>query len=424
MSKKTKVSDDHLSQYGQGVLKPVIIPGRYGGAYVVRYRAPGEKTYRSKVCGHDHGEAIAEAERIRIALADGTWVDPRQLKRKEREERSASQGWTWGDVHARFRVRYAQDRQPTSIINLDKAIQRFQLVLPDSTPLLNITPETMKKARDSFVGGLGANSTKNLYIMIMKTIFRWASKQAVFGMKTNPAAEVELIKASGIRGNGGVKAVGRDEITTRDEVLKMIGWAHENRPPLTAYMVQTAFATGLRKGELCGLLWAYVDFKARTIRVCRSYGRKGTKSGEERTVPMESDLVRALAEWKAKSDKSGDTDPVFPTDDGKVREMSMDWSATVKRIASGAGVSRAGLNVTGHMTRHFFASEWLRCGGSNVLLARVLGHKDTKLIDRVYSHFTSTDLVEAMDRIGFTLATNPATVSVLPSGKLPKVAAG
>jgi hypothetical protein len=39
------------------------------------------------------------------------------------------------------------------------------------------------------------------------------------------------------------------------------------------------------------------------------------------------------------------------------------------------------------------------------LLARILGHVDTSLICRVYSHFQDADYVAAVDRIGISLDT-------------------
>ncbi|MCP4676507.1 MAG: hypothetical protein GY854_13535 [Deltaproteobacteria bacterium] len=52
-------------------------------------------------------------------------------------------------------------------------------------------------------------------------------------------------------------------------------------------------------------------------------------------------------------------------------------------------------------------------GGSDAILAKVLGHRDTSLIHTVYSHFTDDDLVGAIDRINLHKATKPATISAI-----------
>jgi integrase len=179
-------------------------------------------------------------------------------------------------------------------------------------------------------------------------------------------------------------------------------------------MLQTALSTGLRKGELAGLKWCDVDFDRRLILVCRSYERRGTKSGEDRTVPMPVELVRVLREWKAKSPFSRETDLCFPAADGICRKEHFSWSDVVHRIAVGADVARPGMSRWGHGTRHFYATQWLLQGGSDTILAKILGHRDTMLIHAVYSHFCDLDFVRALDRIGFTLEPKPEPISALP----------
>jgi integrase len=55
-------------------------------------------------------------------------------------------------------------------------------------------------------------------------------------------------------------------------------------------------------------------------------------------------------------------------------------------------VLRPELSRFGHLTRHTFATMYLRAGGSDVMLSKILGHVDTRLIHRVYAHFTAGDL--------------------------------
>ncbi len=68
----------------------------------------------------------------------------------------------------------------------------------------------------------------------------------------------------------------------------------------------------------------------------------------------------------------------------------------------------------GHLTRHTFATQWLLAGGSDTILARILGHSNTTLIHEAYSHFCDLDFVAAIDRLGFTLEPKPEPISKLP----------
>ena len=54
-------------------------------------------------------------------------------------------------------------------------------------------------------------------------------------------------------------------------------------------MVFLALHTGMREGEVMGLKWSCVDFKAREIRV------EHTKSGKYRHVPMDSAAATMLS---------------------------------------------------------------------------------------------------------------------------------
>jgi integrase len=325
---------------------------------------------------------------------------------------------TFGDIVEKFKAYYS-DRSAAAQSNFEQAVSSIsKKLLPLSTPLAEISPIRMQKVRDGLQTLPLAVSSRNLHLTYLKMIFRWAAKNPAIPLEENPTAEIESFKAKGTRG-GTVRSVGRDEVFSKSDVDKMREVAFSTGSEVHAYMFLTAIYTGMRKGELAGLLWCNVDFDRRLIRVCRTYDRRGTKSGEDRTAPMNKELLVELQKWKAKSPYSKDTDPVFPTSKGQIKKESFSWNEYVKRLAVAAGVDRPGLSRYGHQTRHFFATQWLLQGGSDTLLARILGHRDTMLIHTVYSHFTNEDLVAAMDRIDFSLVTKSVTIQPL-SGAVSK----
>jgi integrase len=56
-----------------------------------------------------------------------------------------------------------------------------------------------------------------------------------------------------------------------------------------------------------------------------------------------------------------------------------------------------GKRVYPHLLRHSYATEWLRRGGSPLLLAQQLGHENLNMIQSTYSHLTRGDVfAEAM----------------------------
>ena len=76
-----------------------------------------------------------------------------------------------------------------------------------------------------------------------------------------------------------------------------------------------ALWTGLRKGELCGLLKSDVDLASRSIVVARSYDRDTPKGGHADAIPIADPLVSYLQDAMAGSPSKW----VFPDADGTMR---------------------------------------------------------------------------------------------------------
>jgi len=377
--------------------------GKKTGKWLLKFRDPNGRPRLWKRESKKEAEAA-----LRAVLTDidrGVWTDPRTKKSKVATLKGDVK--TWGDIIEKFKTYYS-DRAPTSQLSLTFSLKHINSVIPENTPVSEITPSKVQEVRDFLHSSNLSLGSKKGVLTFLKHICKWSAKHPGIPLDENPAAELEHFRAQGTRGKGlKQKAIGKEDVITAEEAKKMLVYAHKHKPPVMAYLLETALFTGMRKGELCGLLWCYVDFDARTIRVCRNYDRKGTKSGEERTIPMTPELVSSLREWKAKSPHSRDDDPVFPGSRMKVRTVGFPWSRFVKSVARGAGVKK---KVIGHDTRSFYATQWLLKGGSDALLARILGHRDTSLIHRVYSHFTTDDLVSALDGLDFTLNTKAADV--------------
>jgi integrase len=389
---------------------------RYGGAWLIKYKAPDGK-YRKQVGGATAKEAEKTLRGILVDIERGRWVDPRQEKREVEECKYK----TFGDICDAFSRAYASRSAAArrnlkeTLVVFHKGVRKTAPLLPATTLIAELTPARLRRVRDALDAMPGTPATKNLRLTYLKMILRWAWKHPSIPVSDNLGEGLERFRERGTRGGSGMlQGVGRDEVFSRADAAQMVDYAFANSDLVTAHMLQTAFLTGLRKGELAGMKWCDVDFERRLVLVCRSYSRRGTKSGKDRSVPMPLELVKSLRDWKAASPSSKETDPVFPNADGKHREESFSWSQMVHRIAVGAEVDRPGMKRWGHLTRHTFATQWLLAGGSDAILARILGHRDTNLIHAVYSHFCDLDFVNAVDRIDLSLATKPATILGLP----------
>ncbi len=156
------------------------------------------------------------------------------------------------------------------------------------------------------------------------------------------------------------------------------------RPDFKAYYT-TRFFSGLRTGEIDGLLWKYIDFDRRQILVREALvqGRMvGTKTdGSMREVEMNSLVYDALDKHRQ---EVGDRSPyVFSTQCGAHlhnRNVTMRiWYPMLRHL----GLEKR----RPYQTRHSAATLWLASGESPEWIARQMGHTTTKMLFQVYSRY-------------------------------------
>ena len=151
-----------------------------------------------------------------------------------------------------------------------------------------------------------------------------------------------------------------------------------NSPEFELYdMVRVHLYTGLRRGELLGLVWADIDFLNGVVRVQRSKdlstGLIGpTKTGKYRTVPMNSEVERILtARYNV---GVNELNYVFSP-----RELN----PFLSRLCRLTKVP----NITVHGLRHTFATTLLESGLSPKVVSEFLGHdKLSTTLDLYWSY--------------------------------------
>jgi integrase len=141
----------------------------------------------------------------------------------------------------------------------------------------------------------------------------------------------------------------------------------------------------MRTGEVDGLKWKYVDFKARQILI-----RETIVAGEEeytktdasqREIQM-SGLVFDALTAQAKITK-GKSAFVFANRDGQ----PLDHNNVTKRVWYPL-LRHLGLKERRpYQTRHTAATLWLASGENPLWIARQLGHSSTEMLFKVYGRF-------------------------------------
>lgn len=163
-----------------------------------------------------------------------------------------------------------------------------------------------------------------------------------------------------------------------EEVPPMLRWVAEQWRDLFA----TAVYTGMRKGELGGMLKTEVDFRQMGIRAGHSYERDRTKAGNEDPVPIHPELVPYLEHAIAESDGPNVFQvlrPIAKKHGGGVVRHAMTRDTKLDRILKSA-LRRAGI-VTGYLHKCRrrgcgYVSEALSDDGSRWCPAARAGHVD------------------------------------------------
>ena len=168
----------------------------------------------------------------------------------------------------------------------------------------------------------------------------------------------------------------------------------DDTEPLFRDMVLAALNTGMRLGELRGLMWEDVDFKRSLITIKRSVVRNEVttpKSHHARTVPMSSNLDSYLYSIKRK--------------EGYVFERVENEYLSAKECVGGLWrlCRRAGMQKFGwHRLRHTFASHLVIKGVPLYHIQKLLGHSTITMTER-YAHLAPQslhDAVAVLDRSG------------------------
>lgn len=147
-----------------------------------------------------------------------------------------------------------------------------------------------------------------------------------------------------------------------------------------------ALESGLRPGEVRGLMWDDLLFDRRLIHVHRHVvdggGRpvlsEGTKTASGvRLTPMSDRLAEFLLDLRSKSSSVY----VCPDEDGCLwaqRSFSSAWERVSKQLS---------FHVHAHMLRHTFVTKLVRAGVDMEQISAVVGHKDSTVTRTVYAHY-------------------------------------
>jgi len=171
-------------------------------------------------------------------------------------------------------------------------------------------------------------------------------------------------------------------------------WFLQHTPHEDYPIFFTFLNTGMRRGELVNLEWSDIDFENSVIKIQKkSFWLP--KTGE-REIPMNPELRLLLERVPKKSNF------VFPSPMGKKFKEDKIRQKLIK-IAKAAGIP----NLTEvHALRHTVASRLIAKGTDLPTVQKLMGHSSIETT-MIYSHQTTEQLRNAVEKLSSALATKP-----------------
>jgi integrase len=148
-------------------------------------------------------------------------------------------------------------------------------------------------------------------------------------------------------------------------------------------LVEAALQTGARYGELCRLTVADYNPDSGTIAVRQS------KSGKPRHIILTEEGIRLFVRLTA---GCRGHDLIFAKRNGE----SFGQSHQLRPIAEAVKRAKITPAVSFHSLRHTWASHAVMAGMPLMVVARNLGHADTRMVEKHYGHLAASYVADAV----------------------------
>lgn len=214
-----------------------------------------------------------------------------------------------------------------------------------------------------------APGTINYELGVLSAALRWANRESYIDrsilINRLPATEA------------------RQRFLTKDECKKLIQTS-KKYPHLYAF-VGLALLTGQRKEAILGLKWDQVFWDQGFVDFNDPSSPDHARRKNRGVVPLGGELRQFLENHKS------DCPYVVNKSGRRIRDFRKSWMGMVEK----AGLA----DVTPHVLRHTVASHLVMDGAAIIDVARLLGHKDSRITEKVYAKFSPDYLKAVSERL-------------------------
>jgi len=342
--------------------------GRWEGRYKLGYKENGQAKYHS-IYGHSYGEVKQKLAPFKITAPAITNSCHMTVKELFSEWLSA----------VKLRVK------PSTYANYLLKVEKHILPAFGGLRYDALTVQMLNHyIEDKLSSGLSAKYVSDI-IIVFKSMSKYSAK--IHGFH-NILADVELPK------------VHRSEavLLTRNQQLHLCRYLQRN-PCTTSLCVLLSLYTGLRVGEVCGLMWGDIDFEKSVLAVRRTVQRirNGDRStciladtpksrASRRSIPIPKFLIKLLRESRNNENcyiLSGSNHIIEP------RTLQRRFKSILKKADLPS--------VSYHSIRHAFATNCLQAGFDVKTLSEILGHASVETTLNRYVHTSMEQKIKCME---------------------------
>jgi integrase len=342
--------------------------------FVISYRPRDSRVQRLFTIGTfgvlTVDEARKDAAKQLVRVRDGE--DP-ALERRQRRTRGAA-AITFGDLATRWLEEYAKPHRK-SWREDQRRIEKHLRPALGRLPLAEVTAQDVRPLHARI--GRTSPIEANRVVELLRAIYRKGLKWSLVPAGTaNPADNVDRFQ----------KREGTRWLSERE--LARLFRALDREEPETAAIVRLLLLTGARKTEILSARWDQLDIDGRKLRLT------GTKSGEERILPLSAEAVDIIRNLPRRLGSPF----LFPSPKvagEPLRDIKREWSRIRKRARL------HGVKV--HDLRRTTGSALANAGVSLEIIGKALGHRDLRAT-RVYAHIAQQQATAALDRLGGMLS--------------------
>ena len=378
-----------FSEFNPGLALNISEKGRRSWVFQTRLNG---KSKRMKLAewGVDAEELLARWREYRDAVSRG--ADPLAEARQAEAGRAVT-AMTLNDAVGRFlAVRKDKLRPATKGIYL----KTMRLWAPEweDMKLTDIKPEMVVAKYQEITRSKSAASA-NTWLSGFRSVMNFSV--AMDWIEKNPCDAIKNLRLY-------EKTPARQNVLKLDDLPKWWGLLESRKKGgdvIFPRMLQTALLTGMRRGEIGGLRWSWIDMNKRIITLPASL----TKSNKERILPITDFVFGILQEQLAitervnsRAPRQAANDLVFFSNWQTLRpkkKLVQGWSHATTQVADVTGIS-----VSWHDLRRTWASLAATTSGMNEAIRKtVMGHSGGDVTSVHYTVLEIDDVRAAMQAV-------------------------